>query len=110
MKCTVMAVVSILVLAFVNLLLWNWLVPDLFGGPVINYLQSLGLLLLTKIITWTIFSPGRFSRSERQSYWKNRMKEKLATLDPSEREAFREKIKEKWCRWEKQGGEGASND
>ena len=31
-------------------ILWNWLVPKLFGLPKITLLQSLGLLLLTAIL------------------------------------------------------------
>ena len=30
--------------------LWNWLMPDLFGVPMIRYWQALGLLVLAKII------------------------------------------------------------
>ena len=42
------------------MLLWNWLVPALFHGPGINYLQAAGLLVLSKII---FSSPVRGSRS-----------------------------------------------
>ncbi len=31
-------------------LLWNWLMPDLFGLRTISYLQSIGLLLLSRIL------------------------------------------------------------
>ena len=27
--------------------LWNWLVPELFSGPVVTYWQALGLMLLS---------------------------------------------------------------
>jgi len=32
------------------LLLWNWLVPDLFGLPQINWLQAIALVFLARII------------------------------------------------------------
>ena len=35
---------------FVVMWLWNWLVPDIFNGPVLGYWQTLGLLVLSKII------------------------------------------------------------
>ena len=35
-------------IAFV--LLWNWLIPDLFNGPQIGFLQGLGLLMLAHLI------------------------------------------------------------
>jgi len=31
-------------------LLWNWLVPDIFGLPKVTLLQSFGLLLLSGFI------------------------------------------------------------
>jgi len=37
--------------------LWNWLVPTLFNGPVLNYWQTLGLFLLSKILL-TGIAPG----------------------------------------------------
>ncbi len=37
-----------IVIAFggVTMLLWNWLVPPIFNGPAITFLQALGLLAL----------------------------------------------------------------
>ena len=32
------------------MLLWNWLMPTLFGLPPITFLQSLGLLIMSRII------------------------------------------------------------
>jgi hypothetical protein len=32
------------------MLLWNWLLPVLFGIKAIDYLQALGLLILSKIL------------------------------------------------------------
>lgn len=99
MKCTLMAVFALFVLAFFTMVLWNWLVPDLFRGPLINYWQSLGLLVLTRILTWG-FTKNHSSHSlhtHSQHTWKNEVKEKLASLDPEEREAFKQKIKQKWC-------------
>jgi uncharacterized protein HemY len=44
---------TILVLAIVALLimcLWNWLIPDLFGMPIITYWQALALRILVKLL------------------------------------------------------------
>ncbi|HZK97367.1 MAG TPA: hypothetical protein VFC67_24405 [Prolixibacteraceae bacterium] len=35
---------------FITMLLWNWLVPLLFHGPVVTYWQAAGLIVLSKII------------------------------------------------------------
>ena len=34
-------------------LLWNWLVPDIFSLPEIGWLQGFGLLLLVGLLTRT---------------------------------------------------------
>jgi hypothetical protein len=35
---------------FIFMLLWNWLVPSIFGLAAIGYLKALGLYMLTRII------------------------------------------------------------
>jgi hypothetical protein len=32
------------------MLLWNWLIPDIFKGPQITLIQAAGLLLLSKLM------------------------------------------------------------
>ena len=49
-KFAVMGVAGMILFTFVVMWLWNWLVPELFNGPVIAYWQTLGLLLLSKIL------------------------------------------------------------
>ena len=34
----------------VVMLLWNWLVPELFAGHAVTYWQALGLLALSRIL------------------------------------------------------------
>ena len=38
------------VLGAVVMLLWNALIPDLFQGPAITFLQAVGLLLLVQLL------------------------------------------------------------
>lgn len=38
------------VIGVVVMLLWNALVPDLFQGPAITFVQAVGLLLLTHLL------------------------------------------------------------
>jgi hypothetical protein len=99
LKCVVAVLVAIFFFAWVTYLLWNWLVPVLFNGPVISYWQALGLLVLTKILFFGIGGrqhsyggPGVHQRS-----WKHRFYEKMSSLSPEEREAFKKKMREKWC-------------
>jgi hypothetical protein len=99
MKCIIAITVAFLFFGWITYLLWNWLVPELFAGPVLSYWQALGLLLLTKILFFGI--GGRRNWSGRpgypQRYWKHRFYEKMASLTPEEREALKKKMREKWC-------------
>ena len=64
--------------------LWNWLVPDLFNGPVLNFWQTVGLFFLSKILL-TGIAPG--PRHEPNKEWKNKFRDK-----------FREKCREEAAR------------
>jgi len=51
----VFAAVIALVFGLLLMLLWNWLMPEIFGLPVINYWQGWGLILLSHLL----FKGGR---------------------------------------------------
>ena len=102
-KWAALAVAGYLVLGLVTLLLWNWLVPHLFNGPQIHFGHALGLLALSKILFWGFHKKGpRHMNAGPNPYWNSRFQEKLSSLDPEEREIFKQKMKEKWCRWEQE--------
>lgn len=71
-----------------TMLLWNWLMPLVFGLMTISFWQALGLLVLSKILFGGGgHSPsGRFSRYNRDKYFKDRFKEKIdfATIKKEE--------------------------
>jgi hypothetical protein len=76
---------------FITMLLWNWLVPVLFSGPVITFWQALGLLALCKIL---FGSSGGFKgrgRCGRRSRWREKMEERLQNMSPEEKEKWRNK-------------------
>lgn len=105
-KCLVLITLGFMFFAWITYLLWNWLVPVLFTGPSITYWQSLGLLVLTKILFFGI-GPRRSCgpSSNYQPGWKYKFYEKMSSLSPEEREAFKQKMKEKWCSGERNTGE-----
>jgi hypothetical protein len=81
-------VVAITVLPLVTMLLWNALVPSLFKGPTLGYLQALGLLILSHLL----FRGGRGWRCGggwRSHRWRMRFAEKLESMGPEERERLR---------------------
>lgn len=99
-KIILMAIVLIAIVFGVvmgTMYLWNMLIPELFNGPVLNFWQTLGLLALSKIFLWTF---GCRHRSHRHSgmQWKQHWKERWANMDEAERERFKQKMKDKWCR------------
>jgi hypothetical protein len=63
-------------------LLWNWLLPPLFGFRTVTFWQALALLALCRIL-FGGFGPGRgFGR-------------RRARMTPEERERFRQTMRER---------------
>lgn len=69
-------------------LLWNWLLPPLFGWRLLNFWQALGLLALCRILFGGLggHGPGR-GRG-----W--RFRHGCRNMSPEEREKFRSAIAE----------------
>ena len=78
------AILVILLVFFVGgqavKLLWNWLVPEIFGWRAISFWQAVGLLALCRILF------GGFGRHA--SYRSSRT--------PEERERFRQAMRKRW--------------
>ena len=110
-----LGLVAVFVFGQATMLLWNWLVPDLFGGPVITVWQALGLILLSKILFWG-FGGKRGCRHHgpgHGGHWKSKFYDKFASMTPEEKEALKQKMKEKWCHWDENVSSkdsAASND
>ena len=51
---------------FVTMLLWNWLMPEIFGLTTITYWQSWGLLILSCILFKGLGSGDSGGRSDRK--------------------------------------------
>jgi len=76
------AIVGILVVSAIGgaavMLLWNWLMPPLFGRPEVTFGQALGLLVLCRILfggggrhgfrrpNWTAEEKARFRQRVRE--------------------------------------------
>jgi hypothetical protein len=72
-------------------LLWNWLVPAIFGWPQVTFWQALGLLALCRILF------GGFGRhGSPPSRIRRRMSERWDGMTPEERERFREGMRARW--------------
>ena len=54
--------------------LWNWLIPELFNGPVLNFWQTVGLFFLSKILL-TGVAPGGRDKSHNKE-WRRKFQNK----------------------------------
>lgn len=66
-------------------LLWNWLLPPLFGWREIGFWQALGLLALCRILFG-----GLGGHHHRGGGVRRRMAERWGRMSPEERERFRQ--------------------
>jgi len=76
----------------VVMLLWNWLLPAIFGWRLINFWQALGLLALCRILFGRWGGHGHdHGRSNRFSgdQWKK--------MTPEEREKICQGMRARWC-------------
>jgi hypothetical protein len=90
-----LALVAIPLFAFIGgtvvRLLWNVLLPPLFGWSTITFWQALGLLVLCRILFGGFGMHGRG-----RSRMRERMEERCANMTPEEREQFRQRMRERW--------------
>jgi hypothetical protein len=94
-KWTVVCALFVVLVGYITMTLWNWLVPSLFNGPAISFLQALGLLVLSKILFGSF--GGKKCGNHGPAQWKHRYYEKLSSMTPEEKERFKSRMQEKWC-------------
>lgn len=88
-------------IVYVVTTLWNCLIPVLFNGPAITYLQALGLLILSKIFFGGVGGRkwGCGCHCGEGGYWKNKMHSRMEGMTPEEKEKFKQAFKNR-CGWE----------
>lgn len=83
--------IGLAVLSWIVMLLWNALLPSLFGAPPLRYLQAAGLLVLSRILVGGL-------RGHHGPWRRRAWRERWESLTPEERERLREKYA-RHCRW-----------
>jgi hypothetical protein len=87
------AILGMLLFIFIGgelvMLLWNWLLPPLFGWRQIAFWQALGLLALCRILFGGVSGRGLHRSNGRG----RRMAERWPQMTPEEREKFRQGIR-----------------
>ena len=70
-------VVAIFAFSYIVMSLWNWLVPELFSGPMITMWQAIGLLVLSKILLGSFSHRYCKCHKHHSSHieWKNKCRE-----------------------------------
>jgi hypothetical protein len=85
-----MALLGLIAFIFIGgtvvMLLWNWLLPPLFGWAQLTFWQALGILALSRILF------GRFGMPGGPRHMRHRMFEHWDRMSPEERERFRQGI------------------
>jgi hypothetical protein len=69
LKFAVILVVALGVVSVIVMYLWNWLVPTLFSGPAITYWQTLGLLLLSRLLLGGFRPRGPFGHGRHPGHF-----------------------------------------
>jgi hypothetical protein len=86
--------VPLVLLAFVafgffTMYLWNWLMPVLFHLPEITFWQTIGLMILSRLL---IGGFGGHGHGRGHHHCRRQMHEKWENMTPEEREQFKEHI------------------
>ena len=90
LKFVGIAILAATVVTVVVMSLWNWLVPELFGGRTISFWQALGLLVLSRML----FGGWR-GRPGPHPHWRHRLRERWEHMTPEEREQFRQGLRDR---------------
>ena len=87
-----LAIVGLAVFVFVGgtivQLLWNWLLPSLFGFPEVTFWQALGILALSRILFGGFGGHRGYHRPRGRKRWGN--------MTPEERERFRQRARDRF--------------
>lgn len=71
---------------WIVMLLWNWLMPELFGLAAISFWQAAGLLLLCKILFGGIGGGHHGHEHDCHHGRCNKLRERWENMTPEERE------------------------
>jgi hypothetical protein len=85
-KMLAFVAVLVVVTGAAVMLLWNALVPAIFGGTPITWVQAVGLLVLARLLSG---GGRRAFWGRRGNSWRQRWDAKVAKMSPEEREQWK---------------------
>ena len=77
---------------FIVMLLWNWLLPNLFAFHTITFWQAIGLVILSKILFGGFKCCNHHGHHDKMHRWH---------MSPEDREKLREEWRNRCCSSEK---------
>jgi hypothetical protein len=88
-KILIVVAFFILLMGTAVMVLWNWLMPTLFNSPQIDFVQAIGLTVLTRILAGGFrFGVGAGSKEDWEM--KRQMWDKYKNMSPDERLRWKE--------------------
>jgi hypothetical protein len=75
----VIAAVLALLFGLLVMVLWNWIMPEVFGLPPLTYWQSWGIVLLAHILFKAGGHRDHDHRRSRDDEWKDRFRDRFKT-------------------------------
>ncbi len=84
---------AIALVSWILTLLWNWLMPELFGIPAINLWQAAGIFILSKLLFTPGFGSdkGRSKKKNKRHEWKMKFKTRMKQHMPHSAQDSEEK-------------------
>ena len=83
-KMLIMGIIIITLFSLVIMLLWNWLMPAIFGLKVITICEAAGLFVFARIL-FSPFGCGRHHHRHMHHHGRNQIMEKWRNMSQSER-------------------------
>lgn len=83
-----LGIAGLVAFGFAIMYLWNWLMPAIFHLPEITFWQTIGLMVLSRLI----LGMG-CHRGPRHDHFRSKMYDKWEKMTPEEREQFREHLR-----------------
>ncbi|MEP6675628.1 MAG: hypothetical protein ABJA78_10745 [Ferruginibacter sp.] len=92
----VFGALAVLLFGFIVMSLWNAILPAVLHVSVITFTQALGILVLSKILFGGFH--GGF-RGRRGGRWSNEMKDKWHSMNPEDREKWKQEMRNRCRTW-----------
>ena len=73
----ILAVLLAFLFGWIVMLLWNWLMPEIFGLTTITFWQAWGLVILSHLLFKLGHHDHNSDHGSHKTHWKDKCKEKM---------------------------------